>query len=85
MYLFLSSNGQYQRVDVLKTVQAAWQRRFHRPAPDLGGAGSYALDDTMLERSATGLVLLAKVNHVTIDGTNKEKYQFRIGQADFKP
>src|ERR1019366_6091008 len=85
MYLFLSSNGQYQRAEVLKTVQAAWQPPFHRPAPDLGRAGSYALDDTMLERSAPGLVLLAKVNHVTIDGTNKETYQFRIGEADFKP
>ena len=86
MYLFLSSNGQYQRVDVLKTVQSAWRQRFHKPAPDLGGSDSgYALNDTVLERSATGLVLLAKVDHVTINGTNKGTYQFRIGQADFKP
>src|ERR1035437_3467392 len=86
MYLFLSSGSQYQRIDVLKTVQGAWRQRFHKPAPDLGGSDSgYALNDTVLERSATGLVLLAKVAHVTINGTNKGTYQFRIGQADFKP
>ena len=35
MYLFLSSDRGYKRVDLLKTVEAAWQRRFNKPLPTL--------------------------------------------------
>jgi len=36
MYLFLSSNSGYKRIDLVKTVEAAWHRRFKKPSPDLG-------------------------------------------------
>lgn len=88
-YLFLSSESGYKRVDLLKTVEAAWQRRFNKPSPDLGDIeGKYELDDLELENSATGLVLDATVlpNPVSVKPmTTKRTYQFSIAQADFKP
>ena len=89
MYLFLSSDSGYKRVDLLKTVKAAWQRRFNKPPPDLGDiGGKYALDDMVLERSTTGLVLDATVRRVPTDiatMNTKRAYRFSIEQADFKP
>ena len=86
MYLFLSSAGHYKRVNILKTVEVAWQRRFHRAAPDLGDAGGgYCLSDTALEQSDAGLTLLAKVERVTFEGTKQETYRFRVSQVDFRP
>jgi hypothetical protein len=85
MYLFLSSGSTYKRIDILKTVQAAWIRRYHTAAPDLGGSGEgYALGDVVLERSTTGIVLLAEIHFETFDGVKKETRQFRIKQSDFK-
>jgi hypothetical protein len=89
LYLFLSSDSGYKRVDLLKTVEAAWQRRFNNPPPDLGDRdGKYALDDMVLEHSATGLVLDATVrpNPINMETmTAKRTYRFSIGQSDFKP
>lgn len=39
MYLLRSSDGGYKRIDLLKTVEAAWRRRFNKPPPDLGEVG----------------------------------------------
>jgi hypothetical protein len=88
-YLFLSSESGYKRVDLLKTVEAAWQRRFKNTPPDLGLLdGKYELDDIVLEYSAAGLVLDATVRPNPISMatiTTKRTYRFSIGQADFKP
>ena len=37
MYLFMSSGHGYFKVDVLKTLEAAWKRRFYVKAPDFTG------------------------------------------------
>lgn len=88
-YLFLSSDSGYKRVDLLKTVEAAWQSRFNKPPPDLGDLeGKYELDDLELENSSVGLVLDATVrpNPISVTSkTTKRIYRFRIAQADFKP
>jgi len=39
-YLFLSSSSGYKRVDIEKTVEAAWKKRFNKPAPDLSDSGA---------------------------------------------
>jgi hypothetical protein len=60
-YLFLSGPGGYHRVDLVKTTQAAWKRRFKKVAPDL-----YALDSDFHIRnmylipSESGLSLLSQ-------------------------
>lgn len=86
MYVFLSgTDGHYSQVDVLKTVQGAWSRRFQKKAPDLGEIGGvYAMTRTTLIRSPEGLSLAATVQRSSSDGATKETYDFRIGQADFK-
>jgi hypothetical protein len=84
LYLFLSSSNRYQRIDVLRTVQAAWQRQFHKKAPDLAATGEYALGNTILERSKAGLALLATVEHHGPAGATEGAIRFRIRQADFK-
>ena len=86
MYLFLSTGGKYQRVDVLKTVQSAWRHRFHQTAPDLGDSGgNYGLGDCSLERSEKGIILLASVEPSKLNGASGPTYQFRIPEADFVP
>ena len=86
LYIYLSSDSGYKRVDVLKTVEAAWQRRFNKPAPDLGEiGGNYDLDDTVLDRSSTGMVLHAMVRHSATERKREITYRFDISQADFKP
>lgn len=85
MHLSLSSRNGYTKVDVLKTVQAAWKRRFRTAAPDLGEAGgSYSVSDTLIERSAKGLMLLVKIERVALDGKVEGVYRFRIPEADFR-
>ena len=84
LYLFLSSGNRYQRIDVLGTVQAAWQRQFHKKAPDFAATGEYALGNTILERSPAGMALFATVEHQSVAGVAEGTFRFRIGQADFK-
>jgi hypothetical protein len=86
MYLFLSgAEGQYSQVDVLKTVQGAWARRFENKAPDFGEVGStYALANIALIRSSDGMALFAKVQRSMPNGATKANYDFLIRQADFK-
>jgi hypothetical protein len=88
LYLFLSSDSGYKRIDLLKTIEAAWQRRFNKPPPDLGDFhNEYKLDDIVLENSAAGLVLNVSVlpNPLEETVTTKRTYRFSIQQADFKP
>jgi hypothetical protein len=86
MYLFLSAGSHYERVNVLKTIGAAWKRQFGGVAPDLGEAGGeYAVTDISIERTAKGLMLTAVVKRQTVDGKNKGSHHFEIAQADFNP
>jgi hypothetical protein len=88
MYLFLSSDGVYKRVDLINTIEFAWHRRFNRPPPDLGEVfGDYTIGEMAIERSTTGLVLNATVRHNNIDmatETTKPAARFSIGEANFK-
>ena len=86
LYLFLSSAGHYKRTDILKTVEAAWQQRFHKAAPDLGGtAGRHVLGETALESSANEVVMSATVERTSGSSATKEAYRFRIAEAHFEP
>jgi hypothetical protein len=87
MYLFISSGDhRYRRVDVINTVRAAWQAKFHRPAPSLGIIdGYFTLKDLRLEsRSSRDLTLLASVEAVTRVKTVTVTYNFGIAEKDFK-
>ena len=87
MYLFLSEGSRYIREDIEKTVEAAWQRRFHKKAPDLGDSESnYGLGDVVLTRSAAGLELKTTLIYDPMNGNGATKrvYRFVIDQANFK-
>jgi hypothetical protein len=84
-YLFLSSSDGYKRVDIEKTVEAAWKKRFNKPAPDLSDSGSdYGVIERVLLRSEGGMVLHATVLHETDDGKIRRTYRFDISQEDFR-
>ena len=86
MYLFFSSENRYKRVDVLKTVEAAWKQRFKKPAPDLSDSDSgYCVSKVVLERSTTGIVLHAAVPYPASEGQREGTYRFDIAQENFKP
>jgi len=82
--LFLSSDGNYKRVDIIKTVEKVWKQRLHKAAPDLGEVGGeYSLGETALERTATGLILQVTVEHVNFSTGERQSYRFRIVQGNF--
>lgn len=84
LLLFLSAGVKYERVDIVKTVEKAWQQRFHRAAPDLGEVGGeYSLGETTLERTATGLILHSTVEYVSFTNGETRSYRFRIVQGNF--
>lgn len=84
-YLFLSSDSGYKRVDIVKTTQAEWRKRFKTKSPDFGEVfGQYPLSSIVLERTQTGLILLVTVAYDPQDYRGKSaNFQFRIAQADF--
>jgi hypothetical protein len=83
-FIFLSSDGNYRRVDVIKTVQKAWQQRFHETVHDLDEvAGEHYLGEVALERAVTGLILEAEVKHRKTGRPEVRSYRFRIRQSDF--
>jgi hypothetical protein len=85
MYLFLSAGLKYKKVDLLKTLQLAWKKRFHKAGPDFGAVGGrYALVSTVLVRSASGLAFLAEVEHSSLDEKRSSTYRFRIAEGDFQ-
>lgn len=85
-YLFLSSDDGYKRVDVLKTVEAAWRERFDKLSPDFSNFDSgIGLSETVLEGSQAGMVLHAAIHRRASRGKGETTYRFDISQADFKP
>jgi len=83
-YLFLSSGTGYKRIDLAKTVEAAWRRRFNKPPPDVGEVGGDGmLGDLMIEHSTAGLLLNAVIQRNLVD-SQKPAYRFRIEEVDFK-
>lgn len=86
MYLFLSSDHGYSKVDVIKTLQAAWKRRFHVIAPDLTeSGGKYEISDVALRRTPSGLTLVARIKRMNPGGETEGTLTFKVVQADFKP
>jgi len=86
MYLFISSDHGYARVDVLKTLDAAWKRRFHRTAPDLTETGGeYAITDVVVRRAASGLTLVTRMKRMNPGGETEGTLTFKIEQAVFNP
>jgi len=85
MYLFMSSDHGYAKVDVLKTLEAAWKRRFHVIAPDLTDWDKYAISDVALRRNPSGITLIARIKRMNPGGETEDSLTFKIEQADFKP
>jgi hypothetical protein len=74
MYLFLSRKKSYLRVDILKTLKAAWTRRFHSKAPNFENvADEYDLRALVLERSGGKLVLVANIDKIPQSAADLEK------------
>jgi len=62
LYVFLSSESGYRRLDIYKTMRRAWALAFHAPAPDFASSeGEYSLTAIRLDRDSTGLTLDADV------------------------
>ena len=85
MYVFLSTDSGYRRVDVLKTIAAAWTMQFHNAAPDFGSADSeYSLQIMRLGRTPDGMTLDAKIMHTDKHGGSKTAAVLRIAEANFQ-
>ncbi len=79
---FLSSGDRYDCVNVFKTAERAWTKRFAQPAPDLEEAYG---DDAVAEVTWVGntrvLSILVELNWR--DPANVRKVPLRIAPADF--
>ena len=86
MYLFLSSGGKYQRVDILSTVKAAWQRKYHSKAPDIEDTDcDFEMGSIILLRSAKSLTIkVSLVREVSLDKPGRT-VKLSIDQTEFKP
>lgn len=74
MYLFLSHNKAYMRVDILMTLKAAWTRRFHSKAPDFENVGDrYEIRTVSLERSGGRLVPVVNIDQIPESAADLEK------------
>jgi hypothetical protein len=74
MYLFLSRKNSYTRVDILKTLKAAWTGRFHSKAPYFENvADHYDISTLALERSGSRLVLIANIDQIPESAADLEK------------
>jgi hypothetical protein len=84
-YLFLSTDDGYRRVDIVKSAQHAWEKKFKSDAPDFGEVfGNSKLDSIVLSRSPVGLVLNAVAKFDPQDYRKKSAvYSLRIVEADF--
>lgn len=86
MYLFLSRDGRFERVNILKTVATAWQQRHRKSPPDFGDSGGeYCVDETTLVIKNRTPHLVVTVRRVKYDGTDLGTEHFDIPQPDFKP
>ena len=85
MYLFVSSRNGYTKVDIYETLKAAWNQRFKTKSPEWANVDAdYSIGEIAIERSATGLVLVATVEPGPLNTVEKESYEFRIRPSDFK-
>ncbi len=86
LYLFMSSEQGYAKVDVIKTLEGAWKRRFHVLAPDLtASGGEYEISHVLLRRIPSGLTLVTRIKRMNPGGETEGTLTFKIAQADFKP
>jgi hypothetical protein len=85
--LFLSSNSGYHGIDILKTVEDAWVRRFHTDAPEfMELAPDYFIARVVFENSSAGRLLAVSLqkNGVAPD-KDPNIIRFRIPESQFKP
>jgi len=86
MFLFLSSPYGYIRVDVLKTIGKAWEKRFHQPAPDFSEAESsnWGVEEVRIQRSGSGLELNAVLRGAPNGAAQRQPdLRFAMREADF--
>ena len=79
--LFLSNAGKYNRIDVIKSTQAAWRTRFHKPAPDLadlGGSFHIAKITWNTSEKSLSVTVLSDTEKTT------KKIVFRIPQREYR-
>ena len=86
-YLFLSSEDGYRRVDIVKSAQQAWKKRFKAGAPNFGEVGgNYQLSSIALTRGSKSLVLNVITKYDPQDYRKKSAtYSLRIEQSEFIP
>jgi hypothetical protein len=79
---FLSNGGRYDCINVLKTAERAWMKRFAQPAPDLEEVfGDHAVEEVTWNRGTRLLSVSVEVDRM--DSTKAHKVLLRIRPVDF--
>lgn len=78
LYVFLSSDGAYKKLNVYKTFEAEWARTFHKRVPDFAGFGQDGeLQNIRFLRESGGLILAAEYASVMKPVSPKRKLRVR--------
>jgi hypothetical protein len=87
LYLLLSSEDGYRRIDVLDTFERVWQRMYRSAKPDFAvGSGPLSLGAITLERGMDGLILAGKVTASPVSripSHPKLPVRLRVPEAEF--
>ena len=79
---FLPKDEQYECVDIFKSAEFAWKRKFDRTAPDLGEVfGDYMVDDVTWDGLARLLTVSIKANEV--EHKKAQSAKLIIAPSDF--
>ncbi len=79
---FLSSGGHYDCINVLKTAERAWTKRFAQPAPDLEEVpGDDAVDEVTWDRGTRLLTVSVEIDRM--DPAKAHKVLLHVPPADF--
>ncbi len=82
LYVFLSFETGYRRLDIYKTLQHGWVRTSHSAAPDFADFDcGYSVSEIKLLRDSTGLSLLADV--LSDAHPNAPPRHIRVASSDF--
>lgn len=79
---FLSKNNGYECVDIYKSAEAAWQRRFKKAPPDLGEVGGENMAANVVWNRASRL-LTVTVDSNSQDLSKVQKIYLNFGSGDF--
>lgn len=86
LLLFLSGPYGYVQIDVLKTIEKAWEKRLHQPAPDFADPEStdWAIEAIRIRKEDAGLVLaVVAVDHPDASRRKQSDLRLEIAEAEF--